>query len=172
MAAVPRLQARSVAADATQVRVDVDRGDVPNALRQALLPSDPLEQCQGLPVGGDSVRGLALHLAPQEVEADQARQILLLFDCRLGRHLCVTWCNVPRVRIWTLSWANKSSRHGANLADIGKESTYWRARRTIRAAAAKEAQPPGLGGPGGWFGPGPEASTPCCPQWSARRPSR
>jgi len=87
MAAVPRLQARSVAADATQVGVDVDRGDGPNALRKALLPSDALEKGQGLPVGGDSVRRLALHLAPQEVEVDEAGQVLLLFDCRLCRHL-------------------------------------------------------------------------------------
>ena len=90
MAAVARLQARSVAADAPQVGVDVGRGDGPNILRKAFLPSDALKDGQGLLVGGDSVRRLALHLAAQKVETDEARQVLLLFDCRLRRHASLT----------------------------------------------------------------------------------
>jgi len=97
----------------------VGRGDGSNALREAFLPSDALEKGQGLTVGGDSVRRLALHLAAQEVEVDEAGQVLMLLDCRLGRHLCVTWCNVPGTRTWTLSF-------GQEVKSTGAESgRYW-----------------------------------------------
>jgi len=56
----------------------VARGDGPHILGDALLSSDALEANEGFPVGGDSVRGLALHLAAQEIEVDQAGQVLPL----------------------------------------------------------------------------------------------
>jgi hypothetical protein len=60
----------------------------------------------------------------------------------------------------------------------GESGRYWERIDVLAGSQDNQGRSrqrgPATGprGPGGWFGPGPEAATARRPQWDARRPSR
>ena len=63
--------------EASQVGVEVGRGDAGDVAGEALLLSDSRKPAQGLAVGVKGVGRLALHLAAEEVDIDEPNQVSL-----------------------------------------------------------------------------------------------